>query len=216
MKKVTRRAFIKTSVLCGAAGLLSHTGQASLLPSAKPTPAEVEGPFYPVNAQKDTDFDLTHVQGQQGSALGRVITINGMVMDTNAQPIEDATVELWQANAAGRYAHPYDTNPAPIDPNFQGWAIVPSGKQGEFQFQTVFPGVYPVSSDWLRPPHIHFKISKKGYETLVTQMYFPGHALNEVDALLARKSPEQRQLMVAKEIGATKGVYRYHIVLLKQ
>jgi len=141
--------------------------------SRQPTPTESEGPFYPIVAQKDTDFDLTKVDGQEAEALGKHIIIQGSIFDTEGNPVEGATVDLWQANADGKYAHPHDSNPAPIDENFQGWAIVPSGVNGEFRFKTVLPGVYNVGGGWSRPPHIHFKVSKKGYIELVTQMYFP-------------------------------------------
>jgi protocatechuate 3,4-dioxygenase beta subunit len=89
--------------------------------------------------------------------------MKGSVRDTDGQSVEDVTVDLWQANAAGRYRHPHDPNTAPLDEDFQGWAIVPSGKDGEFRFKTVFPGVYPAGEGWVRPPHIHFKVSKRGF-----------------------------------------------------
>jgi len=108
------------------------------------TPTESAGPFYPVVAQKDKDFDLTKVDGKEVDALGKHIVIHGSVVDTQGNPVEGATVDLWQANAAGKYAHPHDSNPAPIDENFQGWAIVPSGVNGDFRFKTVMPGIYPV------------------------------------------------------------------------
>ena len=105
-----------------------------VLRAGQPTPPETEGPFYPLYPQKDKDFDLTQVAGRSGVAKGRVIIIQGQVLDTEGRAIEDATVELWQANAAGRYRHPSDRNTAPLDPNFQGWAIVQSGRQGRFHF----------------------------------------------------------------------------------
>jgi protocatechuate 3,4-dioxygenase beta subunit len=89
--------------------------------------------------------------------------MKGSVRDIDGQSVEDVTVDLWQANAAGRYRHPHDPNTAPLDEDFQGWAIVPSGKDGEFRFKTVFPGVYPAGEGWVRPPHIHFKVSKRGF-----------------------------------------------------
>ena len=133
--------------------------------------------------------------------------------DTRGEPVEDATIDLWQANAAGRYRHPHDTNTAPLDPNFQGWAIVPSGKQGRFTFTTVLPGTYPAAPDWKRPPHIHFKASKLGYVELTTQMYFPGHPLNDTDLLLRRKSGEERAQMIAARDIRNPNTYRFSIVL---
>jgi protocatechuate 3,4-dioxygenase beta subunit len=205
-----RRDFIKRGMVGGALGLVTGTSFA-----ARPTPAEIEGPFYPVYAQKDTDFDLTHIQGQAGVARGKIIIIRGRVLDTEGKPIEDATVDLWQANAAGRYRHPHDPNKAPLDPNFQGWAIVPSGRDGGFRFKTVYPGAYPASDTWMRPPHIHFKISKRGYVELVTQMYFPGESLNAVDLLLRRKSAEEHGMMIATRLPGEAEIYEYDVVLAR-
>ncbi len=163
-----------------------------------PTPHEIKGPFYPLVAQKDVDFDLTRVEGRDERAEGRVIHIHGKVLDTTGKALPDVTVELWQANTHGRYNHPHDPNPAPLDPGFQGWAIVPSGEKGEFHFRTIYPGAYPATPEWSRPPHIHFKTSRRGYVELVTQMYFPGEELNETDRLLTRKPERERPKMIAR------------------
>ena len=166
-------------------------------------------------AQKDKDFDLTKIEGKQGVAKGKIIIVRGQVLDTDGKPVEDATVDLWQANAAGRYNHPHDTNKAPLDPDFQGWAIVQSGKDGVFRFKTIYPGAYPATDAWTRPPHIHFKISKKGYIEITTQMYFPGEELNDSDLLLNRKSEEERKLMIASSVKDKPEAYEYNIVLQK-
>lgn len=209
MPKIDRRYFLRGS-LAGAASLLAEPVLA-----LSPTPSEVKGPFYPIWVQKDKNFDLTHMQGQTGKALGQVITIQGQVLDQLGNPIEDALVDLWQANAAGRYRHPRDSNPAPLDPNFQGWAIVPSGKQGQFLFKTIYPGAYPASRNWTRPPHIHFKVSKKGYREIVTQMYFPNHPLNDSDLLLQDKTQAEQKLMIATLMDEKPEKYQYSIVLEK-
>jgi len=178
------------------------------------TPAEVEGPFYPIFPQKDKDFDLTHVEGKPGMAKGKVIWIEGLVVDAVGAPLEDVSVDIWHANAAGRYRHPRDKNiAAPVDPNFQGWAIVQTGKAGQFRFKTIMPGPYPASKEWMRPPHIHFKVSKRGYHVLTTQMYFPGHPLNDTDLLLQQKAPNQQKFMIASRISLNPETYRYQIVL---
>lgn len=141
--------------------------------------------------------------------------IEGQVVDTTGAPLEDAIVDLWQANSAGRYSHPHDSNPAPIDKHFQGWAIVPTNNEGRFKFKTVFPGAYPISDQWSRPPHIHFKVSKKGFIELVTQMYFPDHELNRHDRLLQRKSHAEQQRMIAKKDPKASDIFYYEIVLEK-
>ena len=207
---MNRRNFVKKGVIGGALSLIAGS-----VYGRSATPVEIEGPFYPVVAQKDRDFNLTRIEGQQGEAKGKIITIQGQVLGTDRKPVEDATVDLWQANAAGRYRHPHDRNKAPLDPNFQGWAIVLSGKDGRFRFKTIYPGSYPASETWSRPPHIHFKISKNGYVELITQMYFPEHELNSSDLLLQRKSKHERELMIASRHQNDPETYEYNIVLKK-
>ena len=207
--KTTRRKFIKSGLVASTLTsiALARTTKFS------PTPAEIVGPFYPVTAQKDKDFDLTHIKGRSAKALGEIIHIEGMVSDKYGTPIEDAIVDLWQANAAGRYRHPRDTNSAPLDPNFQGWAIVPSGVAGEFKFTTIMPGAYPATRNWMRPPHIHFKVNKSNYAELTTQMYFPGHELNAIDWLIQEKNAKEQQLMTATLIRKNPVTFHYQIVL---
>lgn len=106
------------------------------------------------------------------------------VLDEAGQPIADALVDVWQANAHGRYAHERDPNPAPLDEHFQGWARITTDAQGCWRIRTIKPGPYPVGDGWSRPPHIHFKVARRGYIELTTQMYFSGEALNDVDRLL--------------------------------
>jgi protocatechuate 3,4-dioxygenase beta subunit len=210
MVELRRRSFIGYGI-AGITAMLSPFARATEL--FHPTPAETEGPFYPVRAQKDRDFDLTRVEGQTGSAQGTVIFVEGRVLDTSGNPVSDATVDLWQTNAVGRYRHPDESSRNPLDPNFQGWAIVPSGRDGGFRFKTVFPGAYSAGRGWARPPHIHFKITKPGFRQLTTQMYFPGHPLNEKDYLLRRKSEAERKLMIASLAGGDPPMYRWQVVL---
>ena len=215
MKKISRRTVIKAGIVGGITVLGKAMSFADYLPKLIPTPSEIKGPFYPIVAQKDKDFDLTRVNGKQTSAKGDVIFVEGRVVDTTGQSVSDTIVELWQACSSGKYNHPYDPNPAPTDPNFQGWAIVPSGENGSFRFKTVMPGPYPASEGWMRPPHIHFKVSKRGYIGLITQMYFPGHPLNEKDLLLLRKGKEERKQMIAKAVKSELTTFSYQIVLEK-
>jgi protocatechuate 3,4-dioxygenase beta subunit len=97
--------------------------------------------------------------------------------------VSGARVEIWQANARGRYAHPNDSNPTPLDPNFDGFAITTTDEQGRYRFKTVVPAAYPAGPDRMRPAHIHFKVIGKR-EELVTQMYFAGEAWNDRDPWL--------------------------------
>ena len=215
MNYISRRSFIKGCLISGLVSALPVWTRVWGAGKLNHTPTEIEGPFYPLTPQKDKDFDLTRIEGRGGVAKGSIIFVEGMVQDREGNAIEDATVDLWQANAAGRYRHPRDPNRVPLDPNFQGWAIVPSGKNGRFKFKTIFPGAYQASRTWLRPPHIHFKVSKKGYVNLTTQMYFPGEKLNETDLLLIRKNDEEKRLMIASIIDEEPLTYGYNITLQK-
>ena len=206
-----RRSFLKTSLL-GAVGTVVATN----VSAQTSTPRDAEGPFYPITPQKDKDADLTNVNGKAGVAKGTIIEIYGQVLDTNLNPIEDATIDLWQANSFGKYHHPHDNSEAPVDENFQSWAIIQSGKNGQFRFKTVMPGAYPykAKAEDQRTPHIHMKIGKHGYEPVLTQLYFPDQAQNETDGLYQRKSAEQQKMMTAKYTDKT-NEYLYNIFLEK-
>lgn len=209
MKSIKRRNFIKTAVLGSLASVFTAKTHANMA-----TPTDAQGPFYPITPQKDKDADLTHVKGKNGIAKGQVIEIYGQVLDQDLNPIEDVTIDLWQANSFGKYHHPHDDSEAPIDENFQSWAILQSGKHGKFRFKTVMPGAYPLHSSDQRTPHIHFKVTKYGYESLLTQLYFPDQALNKTDGLYTRKNKQQQALMTAKKT-ETKNVLKYDIILAK-
>lgn len=149
------------------------------------TSDEILGPFYPTHAPVARGNDLTFIAGREGWALGLVIYLGGRVVNRRGEPVADADLDIWQANAAGRYAHPADENPAPIDPNFEGHARIRTGPDGRWSIKTIKPGGYPVTPDWSRPPHIHFDV-KGRFSRLVTQMYFEGEPLNDKDTLLQR------------------------------
>src|SRR5690242_8985564 len=122
------------------------------------------------------DNDLTR-QHDGGEAQGQRIIVHGRVLDSDGRPVPDTLVEVWQANAAGRYRHSNDTWPAPIDPNFTGAGRVLTGSDGRYKFTTIKPGIYPWGNSpnaW-RPAHIHFSLFGRAFtQRLVTQMYFPG------------------------------------------
>jgi len=188
-----------------AAGTTTNTDKPNSTQNLGLTPRQSEGPFYPINDQVDKDTDLTLIEGKSEAAQGQLIRITGYVRNQSGAVINNAQVEIWQANAAGRYQHIRDRNHAAVDPNFQGWGISRSTLKGEYKFTTVLPGAYPASSDWIRPPHIHFKVSKPGYQQLITQMYFPEQALNASDLILNSLSNQQLPLLIAKKIADKKG-----------
>ena len=148
------------------------------------TPPQTPGPFYPGEASFMLENDLTTLPGSDKRALGQVIYVSGLVEDVLCRPVPSVLVEIWQACASGRYNNPTDTNSAPLDPNFRYWGETVTDANGHYQFKTILPGAYPADTDWIRPPHIHFRVTKVGYKELVTQMYFAGNELNKKDQIL--------------------------------
>ncbi len=166
-----------------------------------PTSEQVIGPFYPVTKPLDRDGDLTTVKGRAGKARGQIVYLSGRVLDLSGKPIPNAKVEIWQANTFGRYTHPGDSNPVPLDPNFDGHAVSITNADGTYSFKTIKPGAYPAAEGLMRPPHIHFLVTA-GQDRLVTQMYFSGEPLNETDELLG--SAENRESIIAKVTPASR------------
>lgn len=195
---MNRRDILKaaTAGLLTAAHINSYAGTKT----CQGTPAQTEGPFYPIHQQSDKDLDLTQLTGHKKTARGKIIVIEGLLQDTNCKPLSNAKVEIWQANKWGRYQHKNDPNKAPLDPDFQGWGITTTDAEGKFQFKTIMPGAYPATANWVRPPHIHFKIFHKHHKTLTTQMYFAGQALNHKDQILLALSKKEQQSVIAKDI----------------
>ena len=174
----------RRSVLAAAgAALLGRPAWAALVP----TPPQTTGPFYPLEPPLDDDNDLTRVAGESASAEGEVLHVAGRVLDAGGEPLAGARVEIWQANAHGRYIHPWDRSAAPLDPGFQGFGHALADDTGAYRFRTVRPGLYAG-----RTRHIHVRIEAPGRDPLVTQMYFAGEPANARDGLYARLSPEER------------------------
>lgn len=196
----SRRQFLKMGGIAGAASLITFTSPLgrALAASCGLTPPQTSGPFYPGESEFHPDFDLTRIPGRPDAALGQVVYIRGQVLNSRCLPIEGANVEIWQACASGRYNNTKDTNPAPIDPNFKYWGESVTNKKGEYYFKTIIPGAYPADSDWTRPPHIHFKVSRLGYRELVTQLYFKGEPLNDQDLILKDIPAAQRDSVIVE------------------
>jgi protocatechuate 3,4-dioxygenase, beta subunit len=148
--------------------------------------AELTGPVYGHSDLGEYDHDLTRNAVQDGEPLGERIVVAGRVLDERGRGIENALLEVWQANAAGRYVHLSDQHPAPLDPNFTGAGRVLTGANGEFSFTTIKPGAYPWRNHhnaW-RPAHIHFSVFGRNFlERMVTQMYFPNDPLLAFDPI---------------------------------
>jgi protocatechuate 3,4-dioxygenase beta subunit len=120
----------------------------------------------------------------------------GRVLNLKEDPVRNATVEIWQANSHGRYTHPSDHNPAPLDPNFEGSAILTTDHDGRYRFKTIKPAAYPAGPDRMRPAHIHFQVSGR-QDRLVTQMYFEGDPYIATDRFL-QTALEHRDLLITR------------------
>ncbi len=165
------------------------------------TLSEVTGPVYGLDDIGPLDSDLTRNAARNGEPLGERIIVVGRVLDENDRPVPHALVEVWQANAAGRYVHANDQHPAPLDPNFHGAGRCLTNEAGEYSFTTIKPGAYPWRNHenaW-RPAHIHFSLFGANFlSRLVTQMYFAGDPLMALDPILGGVPDEKaRDRLVA-------------------
>ena len=171
-----------------------------LLP-LKATLSELTGPVYGHESVGKLDADLTKNGARNGEPLGERIVVTGRVLDERGRPVPNTLVEVWQANAAGRYVHKVDQHDAPLDPNFFGGGRCVSDAEGRYRFYTVKPGAYPWGNHhnaW-RPNHIHFSLFGPSYLTrLVTQMYFPGDPLLALDPIFLGTPEKARGRLVAR------------------
>lgn len=189
-----RRSFLKLGA--SAAGILLAPRALAATAICELTPEQTSGPFYPGESNFSKDNDLTRLEGRSQRALGQVIYVKGRVLNQRCEPIENANVEIWQACATGRYNNPKDPNPAALDPNFKYWGETFTDRQGQYMFKTISPGAYPADTGWIRPPHIHFRLSRIGHVELITQMYFQGNKYNEADLILHDVPVGQRSSVI--------------------
>ena len=188
-----------------------------LLPSAL---ADTTGPAFGHAAVGEYEHDLTRQHG--GEPLGERIIVTGRVVDRAGRAIPNALIEIWQANAAGRYIHAVDRHPAPLDPNFTGAGRCMTDDDGRYRFVTVKPGAYPWGNHpnaW-RPAHIHLSVFGRAFtDRLVTQMYFPGDPLFAYDPIFQSvRDPRARERLIsAFDLDTTEPEwalgYRFDIVL---
>jgi protocatechuate 3,4-dioxygenase beta subunit len=184
------------------------------------TLTETTGPVYGHERIGPIDDDLT-VQ-HDGEPLGERIIVHGRVLDGEGRPVRDSLVEIWQANAGGRYRHDGDQHPAPLDPNFSGAGRALTDDEGRYRFITIKPGAYPWRNHpnaW-RPAHIHFSLFGNAFASrLVTQMYFPGDPLFYQDPIFhSVREPRARERMICRfDLDETKPewalAYQFDIVL---
>lgn len=177
------------------------------------TPPLTYGPFYPQVKLAEQDSDLTRVAGASARAQGQIVHVTGRVLNQKGEPVVGARVELWQANAHGRYMHGSDENTAPLDPNFQGFGALETDRDGHYSFKTIKPGAYPGLIAGLRTPHIHFDVYGK-VDRLVTQMFFPDQPENAKDAILQDIRGGRQDLVTARIQPPTKELEPDSIVAL--
>ncbi len=186
------------------------------------TLSEVTGPLFNHNELGPLDNDLIRNFAKTGDPIGERIIVHGRVLDENGRPVPNTLVEVWQANAGGRYRHANDTYLAPLDPNFGGCGRALTDKDGYYYFRTVKPGPYPFRNNvnsW-RPAHIHYSIFGSGFaQRLITQMYFEGDPLIPHDPI-ANTIPDKeaiKRLIAPLDLNASVPLdtlaYRFDIVL---
>jgi protocatechuate 3,4-dioxygenase beta subunit len=160
---------------------------------------EVTGPVLGQGRVTAADADLT--RQHDGEPQGQRIVVHGRVLDGDGRPVPGTLVEIWQANAGGRYRHVVDTWPSPLDPNFTGLGRTLTDAEGRYAFTTIRPGAYPWGNHdnaW-RPAHIHFSLFGRAFvQRLVTQMYFPDDPLLSRDPILAAVPEAVRHLAVSR------------------
>ena len=185
---LARRGFLRATAL-GATFLTVPGAYAAAL---QETPAQTEGPFYPDKLPLDTDNDLLVVNDALDPSAGVVTWLGGRILDRRGQPIRNAVVEIWQADANGVYLHSRSDNGGKRDARFQGFGRFLTSSTGEYAFRTIRPVAYPG-----RTPHIHVAVKAPGQRKFTTQCYVRGEPMNEKDGILQSvKDPRARALLV--------------------
>jgi protocatechuate 3,4-dioxygenase, beta subunit len=205
-----RRSWMERYLVIGAATGALLTTRALAQPSGgkplRPTPAQTEGPFYPVREPRDADFDLLR-HGDRQYAKGQAAWVEGVVLDRSGKPLKGGVTEIWQCDEDGHYDHPRDGSK--MDPSFQGFGRVTLDDQGRFRFRTIRPAVYSG-----RTPHIHAKVKLGRQELLTTQLYVEGHPANARDGIWRRLSEADRASVTVPYVAVSDGLRAaYQIVV---
>ena len=202
---LSRRGFI-----AGSAGLLAAGAAGANLAV---TPLQTAGPFYPLLKPIDADADLTLLKGAPGPAKGEVIEVSGRILSVKGHALPGAIVEIWQADAGGRYNHPLDIGGVSRDQNFQGFGAVRADAGGAYRFRTIKPRHYDTGFG-VRTLHIHFYVNIEDGGDLTTQMYFPDEALNEADFVRRRLASEaEREAVTSRRRDGDVPRFLFDIVL---
>jgi protocatechuate 3,4-dioxygenase alpha subunit len=177
----------------------------------KQTPSQTVGPFYAIGLTRRT-MNLLATESTQGER----VRIEGRVFDGDGQPVPDAMVEIWQANAYGRYNHPDDKQEKPLDPSFTGWGRSGTDENCFYSFETVKPGPVPGSDDSVQAPHLNVTVFARGMLVhAFTRIYFSDEPANEADAVLKsiKNKTRRRTLIANREDKNGKTVYHFDIHL---
>jgi protocatechuate 3,4-dioxygenase, beta subunit len=220
MNDMTRPGAIDPPYLYPAYGSTTLRSPREALVALPAGALDVPGPTVPRAFAADGDNDLT-IHGKS-APLGEKMVLTGRLLDADGRPIRRSLVEVWQANASGRYAHPGDRHEAPLDPNFAGIGRTFTDDDGRYRFVTVKPGCYPWQNHpfaW-RPQHIHFSLlGNAPVQRLVTQMYFPGDPLLAIDPVYNSVPDEHARTRMVAALALEAGIegialgYAFDIVL---
>jgi protocatechuate 3,4-dioxygenase beta subunit len=208
-----RRQFLNWIAIGGAAGALFSVRNLFAEDLVR-TPAQTEGPYYPIQLPLDQDNDLLVVNDSITPAVGEIVHLSGRVLTPSGSPVRNATVEIWQSDNTGAYLHPRSSGYRNRDVNFQGYGRFETSSTGEYLFRTIKPGLYTG-----RTRHIHFKIRAPRMQELTTQCYFNGEPQNANDGVLRgiRSERERNSVIVTltpvadSRVGAKAG--RFDIVM---
>src|SRR5690606_6328827 len=194
-------------------GYRVHEARTPEKPVRVVTPSQTIGPFFALGLVASSEDDLACKAAGGPRAEGQPIVVSGRVTDEQGRPVRKALIEVWQANRWGKYEHPDDITDAPLDPNFKGWGRMLTDGEGRYRFRSIKPGAYPNPGydNWMRPPHIHYSIFAAGVmQRLITQVYFPGEALNDIDPILnGIEDLDARASLIARHAGAEDGAEHY-------
>lgn len=180
--------------------------------SLQPTASQTVGPYFHLGLTK---LNCNNLAGPE--ITGERVTIQGRVLDGDGKPVNDAMIEVWQADAQGKYAHPEDTQDRPLEPGFKGFGRVPTDDNGAFRFTTIKPGRVPGPGGSSQAPHLVVGIFMRGLlKHLVTRIYFPNEPSNAEDSILKLVSPERRSTLIAKKISAGEGMLEWNVMLQGQ
>jgi protocatechuate 3,4-dioxygenase alpha subunit len=177
--------------------------------SLQATTSQTVGPFFKIG------FEWLNCDNLVGEGVsGERVTVQGRVIDGDGRPVPDAILEIWQANAHGKYDHPEDTQNKPLEPGFKGYGRVPANPEGRFRWSTIKPGPVPGPDGSEQAPHLVVSVFMRGLlKRLVTRMYFPGDARNPGDPILNLVEPARRSTLIANETAGGHGTVEWNVIL---